>query len=64
MSYIHIDRLIYDIAAGNTVIMSAGPLETYNGTSGVANNGGDSLTEDLNIYYSVRMAPEQDCLRI
>lgn len=33
--------------------MSAGPLETYNGTSGVANNGGDSLTEDLNIYYSV-----------
>lgn len=26
--------------------MSAGPLETYNGTSGVANNGGDSLTED------------------
>lgn len=36
-----------------TVIMSAGPLETYNGTTGVANNGGDSLTEDLNVYYSV-----------
>lgn len=33
--------------------MSAGPLETYNGTTGVANNGGDSLTEDLNVYYSV-----------
>lgn len=33
--------------------MSAGPLETYNGTSGVADNGGDSLTEDLNVYYSV-----------
>lgn len=33
--------------------MSAGPLETYNGTTGVADNGGDSLTEDLNIYYSV-----------
>ncbi|KAB5550801.1 ammonium transporter AmtB-like domain-containing protein [Coniochaeta sp. 2T2.1] len=32
--------------------MSAGPLEVYNGTSGVANTGGDSLTEDLNIYYS------------
>lgn len=34
--------------------MSAGPLAVYNGTSGVANTGGDSLTEDLNIYYSVR----------
>ncbi|KIH92049.1 ammonium transporter MEP2 [Sporothrix brasiliensis 5110] len=32
--------------------MSAGPLEVYNGTSGVADNGGDSLTSDLNIYYS------------
>ncbi|CAK7223576.1 ammonium transporter Amt1 [Sporothrix bragantina] len=32
--------------------MSAGPLAVYNGTAGVANNGGDSLTEDLNIYYS------------
>lgn len=37
----------------NTVIMSAGPLETYNGTTGVADNGGDSLTSDLNVYYSV-----------
>lgn len=34
--------------------MSSGPVETYNGTSGVADSGGDSLTEDLNIYYSVR----------
>jgi len=33
--------------------MSSGPVEVYNGTSGVANAGGDSLTEDLNIYYSV-----------
>lgn len=33
--------------------MSSGPVEVYNGTSGVANTGGDSLTEDLNIYYSV-----------
>lgn len=32
--------------------MSAGPLEVYNGTTGVADNGGDSLTEDLNVYYS------------
>lgn len=32
--------------------MSAGPLEVYNGTAGVADNGGDSLNEDLNIYYS------------
>jgi hypothetical protein len=37
--------------------MSAGPLVVYNGTSGVANTGGDSLTEDLNIYYSVRDQP-------
>lgn len=34
--------------------MSAGPLTVYNGTTGVADTGGDSLTEDLNIYYSVR----------
>ena len=34
--------------------MSAGPLTEYNGTTGVANTGGDSLTDDLNIYYSVR----------
>ncbi|ERT00625.1 ammonium transporter MEP2 [Sporothrix schenckii 1099-18] len=32
--------------------MSAGPLEVYNGTIGVADNGGDSLTSDLNVYYS------------
>ncbi|KAJ9133840.1 Ammonium transporter [Pleurostoma richardsiae] len=32
--------------------MSAGPLEVYNGTTGVAATGGDSLTEDLNVYYS------------
>lgn len=29
------------------------PVE-YDGVSGVANSGGDSLTQDLNIYYSVR----------
>lgn len=34
--------------------MSAGPLEEYTGTSGVADEGGDSLTADLNVYYSVR----------
>lgn len=34
--------------------MSAGPLTTYNGTTGVADTGGDSLNDDLNIYYSVR----------
>ena len=33
--------------------MSAGPLTEYNGTTGVADNGGDSLTEDLNVYYAV-----------
>lgn len=33
--------------------MSAGPLVEYNGTSGVADEGGDSLTADLNIYYAV-----------
>jgi Amt family ammonium transporter len=32
--------------------MSAGPLEVYNGTTGVADTGGDSLTSDLNVYYS------------
>ncbi|KAK0720222.1 ammonium transporter AmtB-like domain-containing protein [Lasiosphaeris hirsuta] len=32
--------------------MSAGVSEVYNGTAGVADAGGDSLTEDLNIYYS------------
>ena len=38
--------------------MSAGPLTTYNGTVGVADNGGDSLTEDLNIYYAVSFPPQ------
>lgn len=33
--------------------MSSGPLTEYNGTAGVADSGGDSLTEDLNIYYAV-----------
>ncbi|KUI63998.1 Ammonium transporter 1 [Cytospora mali] len=32
--------------------MSAGPLTEYNGTSGVADNGGDALIVDLNVYYS------------
>ncbi|AEO63090.1 uncharacterized protein THITE_2107955 [Thermothielavioides terrestris NRRL 8126] len=32
--------------------MSAGPLTTYGGVSGVADDGGDSLTSDLNVYYS------------
>lgn len=36
--------------------MSSGPVEEYTGISGVADPGGDSLTEDLNIYYSVRTA--------
>jgi hypothetical protein len=34
--------------------MSAGPLSEYGGVTGVADSGGDSLTEDLNVYYSVR----------
>lgn len=34
--------------------MSAGPLTEYNGTSGVADNGGNALVVDLNVYYSVR----------
>jgi Amt family ammonium transporter len=34
--------------------MSTGPVETYSGTTGVADNGGNSLTDDLNVYYSVR----------
>jgi hypothetical protein len=33
--------------------MSAGPLEKYTGISGVADEGGDSLTVDLNVYYAV-----------
>jgi Amt family ammonium transporter len=32
--------------------MSAGPLSEYAGVTGVADSGGDSLTEDLNVYYS------------
>lgn len=36
--------------------MSAGPLTEYTGVVGVADSGGDSLTEDLNVYYSVRTA--------
>jgi hypothetical protein len=38
--------------------MSAGPLTEYAGISGVADSGGDSLTEDFNIYYSVRTPSE------
>lgn len=34
--------------------MSAGPLEEYTGITGVADEGGDSLTADLNVYYAVR----------
>ncbi|KAK3328111.1 ammonium transporter AmtB-like domain-containing protein [Cercophora scortea] len=32
--------------------MSAGPLTAYGGVSGIADSGGDSLTEDINVYYS------------
>lgn len=35
--------------------MSSGPVEEYTGVEGVANPGGDSLTEDLNVYYSVKL---------
>lgn len=31
--------------------MSAGPLETYNGTTGVADTGGDSLTQDREFLF-------------
>lgn len=34
--------------------MSSGPVETYEGVIGVANDGGNPLLEDLNRYYSVR----------
>ena len=34
--------------------MSAGTPTEYAGVSGIADSGGDSLTEDLNVYYSVR----------
>lgn len=33
--------------------MSAGPLTVYEGVTGVADTGGDSLGDDLNKYYSV-----------
>ncbi len=33
--------------------MSSGPLTVYNGTTGVADTGGDCLTGDLNVYFSV-----------
>lgn len=35
--------------------MSTGPLATYDGVSGVADPGGDSMAEDLNLYYSVSL---------
>ena len=44
--------------------MSSGPVVEYNGTSGVAYTGGDSLTEDLNIYYSVRLSPSNVHVRL
>jgi Amt family ammonium transporter len=34
--------------------MSAGPLTEYSGVTGVADSGGSSLIEDLNVYYGVR----------
>lgn len=37
--------------------MSAGPLTEYAGAKGFADTGGDSLTEDLNVYYSVSNSP-------
>jgi len=36
--------------------MSSSAPEAYAGESGYANSGGDSLTENLNIYYSVRFS--------
>ena len=38
--------------------MSSGAPEEYAGESGYAYAGGDSLTENLNIYYSVRLPLE------
>jgi hypothetical protein len=37
--------------------MSSGPLTEYGGVTGVADDGGNSLTDDLNVYYSVRSCP-------
>ncbi len=36
--------------------MSAGPLSTYEGVTGVADTGGDSMAEgfDFNAFYGVR----------
>lgn len=39
--------------------MSSGTPEAYAGEAGTANSGGDSLTENLNIYYSVRFPLER-----
>jgi hypothetical protein len=44
--------------------MSAGPLSEYAGVTGVADSGGDSLTEDLNVYYSVRARSHRVNLRL
>jgi Amt family ammonium transporter len=33
--------------------MSAGPLVAYAGVTGVADDGGNPMLEDLNVYYSV-----------
>lgn len=41
--------------------MSSSPPEEYTGEAGYANSGGDSLTENLNIYYSVRFPLERVC---
>jgi hypothetical protein len=41
--------------------MSSSAPEEYAGESGYANSGGDSLTENLNIYYSVRFPLERGC---
>lgn len=34
--------------------MSSGPVKEYTGISGVANQGGDPMTEDVNEYYAVK----------
>lgn len=41
--------------------MSSSAPEAYAGEAGYANSGGDSLTENLNIYYSVRFLLDRGC---
>lgn len=49
-----LDILPIGVGIETTSNMSSGPVEPYEGVTGVANDGGNPLLEDLNRYYSVR----------